>query len=286
MRRLALGLLAVLLAPSLVLARRCGDDVDGHPVPCDCGDVLVASRSLEDDPVLHRTCSGTALLIDVPADRSATLALAGGSLSGTGHGAGIQVVRGGADGLTVVGPGTISGFAVGVLAPVGGLARVTAVTATRNRREGFVIGGTGVALTECTAERNGRDGFALRGRGHQLDGNRALDNHRYGFLVNGHEASFGASAGSQATSNGRGGFRLRGRGHDLRGAVAHGNRGAGITARLAEGRITAPVTTGNGGVGLRAVGAHLRVRDPEAHDNHAAGIEVHGGAVCEGTTCR
>src|SRR5207237_5428908 len=78
MRALAAGLLSLALAAPALAGGRCGDDVAGRPVPCDCGDVLVSSRTLgDDDPITTRTCPATGLVIDVPAGHRATLALGG-----------------------------------------------------------------------------------------------------------------------------------------------------------------------------------------------------------------
>src|SRR5690348_5421139 len=78
MRALAAGLLSLALAAPALAGSRCGDDVAGRSVPCDCGDVLVSSRTLGDaDPITTRTCPATGLVIDVPAGQQATLALGG-----------------------------------------------------------------------------------------------------------------------------------------------------------------------------------------------------------------
>src|SRR5690242_14867186 len=68
MRLLAAGFLCFALAVPALAGRRCGDDVDGRRVPCDCGDVLVSSRTLsDDDPITARVCPATGLVVDVPA---------------------------------------------------------------------------------------------------------------------------------------------------------------------------------------------------------------------------
>src|SRR5690348_10627410 len=69
MRALAAGLLFLALATPALAGRRCGD-----AVPCDCGDVLVSSRTLgDDDPITRRVCPATGLVIDLPAGSRATL---------------------------------------------------------------------------------------------------------------------------------------------------------------------------------------------------------------------
>src|ERR1051326_3594769 len=165
MRPLALALLCLALAwPTHAGAARCGDDVDGRRVPCDCGDVLAGSRTLGDaDPITTRVCPGSGLLVSVPAGRSATLALGGHVLAGRRRGFGIQGPAGGDAGLTIVGPGGVRGFDVGILAPGGGVARVSDVTAAENATDGFRLVGEGYVVARCEALRNGRDGFALDG---------------------------------------------------------------------------------------------------------------------------
>jgi parallel beta-helix repeat protein len=220
--------LAVLLAAATAGAgaKRCGDDVDGKAVPCDCGDVLVASRRLgPDDPITTRACPTGGLVVDVPADRSAvTLDLAGAVLSGSGRGVGIEVLGGGDGGVTIVGPGEVRRFDTGIHAPGRALARIADVLARDNARDGFDLGGAGYAVTNCEAQHNGRDGFRLRGSGIQLDGNRALDNARQGFRMIGREER-AALVANEAAGNTRSDFALRRRGRQA--AARHaGQRGA------------------------------------------------------------
>src|SRR6185295_19264083 len=179
MRFLLLGGLCSLVFATSVLAgpRPCGDEVSGRAVPCSCGDVLVSSRTLgPDDPVTREPCAGSGLMVDVPSDApAATLNLGGQAITGSGRGVGIQVLRGGSAGLRVVGPGSIRGFAVGLLAS-GALSYAGNVTAEGNGRDGISIAGEDYEVSSCEASHNGRDGFALRGRRYRVHGNRALDN--------------------------------------------------------------------------------------------------------------
>ena len=94
-------------------SRRCGDDVDGRgtAVPCDCGDVLVGSRTLgDDDPITSRVCPGDGLLVRIPRGAEGVLALSGHVIAGSSHGVDIQVLQGGEHGFTITGPGIVSGF--------------------------------------------------------------------------------------------------------------------------------------------------------------------------------
>ena len=254
MRVLLLCVLCVALAAP-VMAGRCGDDVDGQTIPCDCGDVLVSSRTLGDaDPITTRACPGTGLAIDLPAGRSATLALGGRNLLGSRRGFGIQVLSGGR-GATIVGPGGVQGFHIGILAAKDGVARIADVTVAENAADGISVVGDGYAVSGCEALRNGRDGFALRGRGYHAEGNRALENGRDGVAASGRAGTLGGSTANEASGNGHDGFRVRGRDHDLEAPVATANRGRGVVTRVTAGRLAGAVATSNERGDVRRAGA-------------------------------
>jgi len=264
MRALVAGLLFLSLAAPAFAGGRCGDDVGGRAVPCNCGDVLVSSRTLgDDDPITTRVCPATGLVIDVPAGQQATLALGGHNLQGAGRGFGLQVVGGGAR-VSVVGPGAVEGFGTGILAAKGGLARVANLTVAQNKGDGISIVGDGYAVSACEALRNGRDGFALRGRNYRAEGNRALENGRDGVAVSGRTATIGGAAGNEASGNGHDGFRLRGRGHTVDAPSAIANRGHGVATRPTVGQLTGATATSN-----------------QRGDVHGAGT-----AGCDGGPCR
>ncbi len=218
MRRFAPAALACLLglAPATALGgpRACGDDVDGHgrSVPCDCGDVLVSSHTLGDrDPITRHVCPGPGLLVRIAPGRPApTLALGGQEVAGSRRGVGIAVVGGGAGGLTLLGPGTVRGFDVGIDAAPRALAHVDDVTLLENASDGLRAGGTGYVVSGCQARRNGRDGFVLHGTGYRVEGNTASENGGAGFRLAGRGA---AVAGNRADANGRDGILLRGQRH-------------------------------------------------------------------------
>ncbi len=288
MRVIALTALCVLLLVPIASAgsRACGDDVDGHgrAVPCDCGDVLVSSRTLgEADPISHHSCTTTGLIVSVPRNRpAATLNLGGHTLAGGGRGIGIHVVSGGDRKLFLTGPGTIRGFDVGVFAPHGGLVRAEDVTASDNRSDGFHLGGAGYTVVRCTAQRNGRTGFALSGVGFGLEGNRALENGRVGFTIAGHNAAVGGERGNEATANGGTGLVLRGQGHVVQRAETTGNGGGGVLARMSRGQLVDVVAKRNKDGGLKAVGRDLVVAGSTAAENGGPGIDVHGARFKDG----
>jgi hypothetical protein len=278
MRRLTAAALgcALVALPGLARAAECGGEV-----ACKCGDVVVASRRLTDaDPVTRTTCADTALVVNVPAGQAAaTLDLGGRQLTGSGHGVGVQVVRGGAGGLRLVGPGDVEGFDVGVSAVAGALAAVENVTASDGTSDGFALTGDGYAVSGCEAARNGRDGFVLRGARFRVDGNRAHENRRAGFRIAGVDAQIGVTAGNEASANGRGGLVVAGRGDDVVAATAIANGGRGISARVAHGRIAGAHTSRNGGAGLVATGTALTVKGSDARENAGGGLSVRGPDV-------
>jgi hypothetical protein len=213
-RSLGFVVLALLLAGTAGAGmKRCGDDVDGRPVACDCGDVLVSSRRLgADDPITTRVCEWNGLVIDVPAGASpVVLDLGGATLTGSRRGYGIHVTAGGDGGVTITGPGEVRGFRIGVVSDGRALRRISEVIASGNVRDGFRVAGQDFTLVGCTASRNGTDGFALHGRKFSADGNRAHHNGRLGFRVAGRNGTVGGVRGNEASLNRRGGFAMRGR---------------------------------------------------------------------------
>src|SRR5438128_12640022 len=87
--------LGLLIAVGLVLAagrasamHRCGDDVDGKPVACRCGDLLVSSRTLGPaDAVTRKPCARNGLV--VAASGPIRLDLGGRTIAGNGQGVGV-----------------------------------------------------------------------------------------------------------------------------------------------------------------------------------------------------
>jgi len=59
--------------------------------------------------------------------------------------------------VTIVGPGSVRGFDVGVFAPAGQLESITDVTAADNRSDGFRLNGNGYAVTRCEALANAEE---------------------------------------------------------------------------------------------------------------------------------
>jgi hypothetical protein len=278
----------LLVSQALAGPRRCGDDVQGKTVPCDCGDLLVSSRTLgPEDPITQRVCEATGLLVDVPpATPAATLALGGRTLGGTGHGVGIHVLSGGQGGLSIVGPGTIERFGTGVLAAGGELMRLDGVSATDNRGDGVNIRGQAFAVQNSESARNGRDGFALRGTGYRVDGNRAVHNARHGFALAGREGAVGGTLANEASGNGAGGFMVRGRDHTLTDPIAMGNGSDGIRARVARGRISGAYAASNRRHGVKAAGVDLEVLEDDAIGDDDRQVRGARSRRCRAGACK
>ena len=282
-RRRALGLL---MAAGLVLAagrasamHRCGDDVDGKPVACGCGDLLVSSRTLgAADAVTKKPCAGNGLV--VAASGPIRLDLGGRTIAGNGQGVGVLVVRGT---LSLVGPGSIERFETGVRAQgEAPLASVVAVRLAGHRLDGLVAQGDGYSIEGSVAEGNGRDGFALGGTGYALDGTRASGNGRYGFKLVGMGAHVGGGIGNEARANGMDGFWLLGGMHQVVGATAAGNGGDGLVGTVVHTLFAGVHADANGRSGLVASGSGLVVRDSTATANRTFGIWVMGRGVEDG----
>src|SRR5262249_29539035 len=112
------GAAVALLVAARASAKFCGDDVAGQDVPCACGDILVSSVVLTNDPVVTEVCPRDGLLVRAQDDRSALrIDLNGRALHGSGIGTGLRVLNGGPGGLRIVSSGgsaTIEGFGDGI----------------------------------------------------------------------------------------------------------------------------------------------------------------------------
>ncbi len=280
--RALLLFVSVLLGVQRVAAfDRCGDDVDGRgtAVACACGDLLVSSHRLgAADPVVAAPCPGSALLVD--ADGAVTLDFAGSTLTGSGQGAGVVVLRGS---FALVGPGTITGFETGVLARGGdGLASARNLRVSGNRLDGVFASGAAFTIEGVVAENNGRDGFAIAGRNYALDGNRAARNGRHGFRLVGTGAHVGGGLGNEARDNVGDGFALGGSLHQVVGATAVGNGGDGVSANVGRSLFSAVRADANIGSGLYGVGGGVRIADSEASQNGAFGVWLMGTGAVDG----
>jgi len=271
--------LAVLLGLAVALpagaVRRCGDDVDGGPVPCACGDLLASSHTLgpADFPPGDGPCPGNGLLVSTSG--AITLRLNGRTITGTGHGVGVLVLGGGS--LALDGPGRIEGFESGVVARgKSALASVVGVELVANRLDGLWAMGDGYSIQGVVAEGNGRDGFALGGGAFALDANRAVHNMRWGFNVHGIGAHVGGGLGNEAVGNMMGGFHLMGTMHQVVGVTALDNHGDGFFASARQAVFSGIRADRNVGDGVQIMGMTLAVGETTATDNRGFGVSVNG----------
>ncbi len=180
-------------------------------------------------------------------------------------------------GLSVTGPGTVSGFVIGLYLDEAPGARVARVAATGNKSEGVrITDSPGVKVVGVTATGNGTDGidihdspgaratgntatrnavngiYVLASEDSEVAGNRAADNGTGGIVTG--EAPRSRIADNTATRNGRAGIDV----FDCPRCVIADNQVAesGEQGLLLEGattgaRIAGNTATGNVGAGIR-----------------------------------
>lgn len=228
------GLLMMLCPVTAAHAGACGDDVDGARVACACGDIVVSDTILSAaDPVASQPCPGDGLLLAPPQDATGlVLDLNGLSLVGTGSGSGLRVLRGGTEGVVVVGGegdtrASIARFRTGISAFGSKVLReIRNVDLVANDRDGLRVHSSGLAAVSVTAMRNGRDGLRVNGHGSTLTAVEADDNLGSGLRIGGS----GATIQARSIGNAGHGAFLTGRGHDLTSSQISGNGGAGVMA--------------------------------------------------------
>jgi hypothetical protein len=285
----AAGLAALLIAAPAV-AGLCGDDIDGRDVPCACGDVVVSSVVLGDDPVVTAgPCPADGLIVRNPdSPRTLVIDLHGRTLRGSGTGVGLRVLAGGPGGALVVsggGPALISGFADGITARgVDALARLEDVVIADPRRDGVRISGSEFQVRRVEVHGAVRDGFSLGGRGFEIANTRAIGSGRYGYFVMGHAARIGRpGAGNLAERSGAAGFNVMGGGHLIADCGAEYGRKVGVHLQAAEMDVRGCRATDNAGNGIEGLGNAWRLSGNEAVRNGGDGLRVRGpGLVDEG----
>jgi len=282
--------LVTALAVAPARAALCGDDVDGRDVPCACGDVVVSSLVLGDDPVVNGApCSGDALTVRNPdSPRTLVIDLHGHRLQGTGTGAGLRVLAGGPGGAQVVSsgaPATIAGFEDGIVARgTDALALVEDVIVSRAGRDGLRISGTEFQVRRVEVHEAVRDGFSLAGRGFAISDTHASDCGRYGYFVMGHSGQIGQTgAGNLAERSGVAGFNVTGSGHAVADCGATFGRKVGVHLQATQMDVRGCRASDNAGNGIEGLGNNWRMSGNEALRNGGDGLSVRGiGLVDEG----
>lgn len=278
------------VVPGAVRAGPCGDNVDGRDVPCACGDVLVSSVVLDDDPVVNGVaCSGDGLIVRNPdSPRTLVVDLHGHRLQGTGAGVGLRVLAGGPGGAEVVssgGPATIAGFEDGLVARgTDALALLEDVVISRSARDGLRVSGTEFQVRRVAVYEAVRDGFSLAGRGFAIADTRAIDCGRYGYFVMGHSGQVGRpGAGNLAERSGVAGFNVTGSGHAVADCAATFGRKDGVHLQAAQMDVRGCRAADNAGNGIEGMGNDWRLSGNEALRNGGDGLDVRGiGIVDEG----
>ena len=279
----ALLYLAGMLVARPAAAKLCGDDVDGRDVPCACGDVLVSSVTLGDDPlVTGPPCAHDGLIVRSPeVHRALVIDLHGATLRGSGAGVGLRVLAGGEGGARILssgGAGAIAGFEDGIAAHgTDTVALVEDIVVRDSTRDGVRISAPEFAVRRVEVRSVGRDGFALGGRGFQIADTRAADSGRFGYSVMGDSAQIGQSgAGNLAERSGFAGFNIMGAGHTLADCTAVFGRRSGVHLQAVQLEIRGCRASDNGGDGIEGMGNGWRIADNQALRNAGNGIVVRG----------
>lgn len=291
LRVLLVGLFAagaVLGSGGAATAKRCGDDVDGADVPCACGDEVVASTILGDDPVVRATCPFDGLLIRTRDGATAVvLDLAGHTLRGDGRGIGLRVLNGGPGGASIIsrgGPGALDGFDDGIVARgQDGIALVEDVAIRGSRRDGLRVTGRDFAVRRVTVAGAARDGFALGGSGFEISDTHAEDCGRFGYLVMGDSGVIGGPGnGNVADRSGMAGFNLMGLGHTLAECTARGGRKDGVVLQASQLDVRGCEARDNDGDGITGTGSRLHLAGNQAVGNGGDGVAVRGQDLVDG----
>jgi hypothetical protein len=280
--------LSLLALPPRLEAKPCGDAVRGRDVPCACGDVVVSDLTLgAGDPVVAGPCDGDGLIVRADGGAAVTVDLAGHTLAGRGHGAGLRVVYGGPGGARIVSggtPATIAGFADGIVAyGPDALGLLDGVVVERSVRDGVWVRGVGYEIRRTEVRSAGRDGFVLAGDGFRLSATRAASSGRDGYVLRGRDAVVGGADGGPVVAGaGRHGIAVSGAGQRVVGCTVDDARGDGLQVAGDRIEIADCVVRRSGGGGIVGHGADLRLHGNRVLDGAGRGIRVSGLRVADG----
>lgn len=278
----ALLVLGALLLPTGAEAKLCGDAVGGQDVPCACGDVVASDLVLSDDPVTQEPCASDGLLVRADG-AEVTIDLAGRTLRGTGHGAGLWLLSGRARVISTGAPASIEGFQDGILAHGDdALQLIDGVVVVGARRDGLRLRAGAYEVRNVEVRGAGRDGFAFDGWAYRVSATRAVGSHRYGYEVQGWQATLGApGAGLVAEGSGMAGFWVMGMQLRLLECVATGGMKNGLHLMGMHFEIRDCVATDNGGTGIEGDGMAWQLSGNQAHDNGGDGLVVGDMAITD-----
>jgi len=284
-RLTAVALLGACLLDSPLDAKLCGDDVDGKDVACDCGDTVVSSVVLQNDPVTARQCPSDGLIVRGMEEGVLTVNLNGQTLRGSGKGAGVWIMGGGGGSL-VGGPGaSVIGFRDGVLASgAQSVSSIRQVIVRNSTRDGVRVSGTGYRVENVESYSSGRDGFSLAGRHFTVLGTQAVSSGRFGYMITGQNGLIGGAreAQNRATLSGSTGFNILGSGHQLVECESLHNARDGVALSGAKHEVISCQAERNLGNGITGTGSAwlLRTNSTRANRNH--GLLVRGVSLIDG----
>jgi len=276
---------AWVVLPVVAQAKLCGDDVNGQDVPCACGDTVVSSVVLADDPIVSQPCAADGLIVRaLGASHGVTIDLAGKTLRGKGHGTGIWVVYGGPGGARLVSSGqtaTLDGFRDGVIGSGSdSIHLVQGVRARRSARDGFRLHTDFYEVRNAEAILSGRDGFSVSGAGFIISGSLAQNSTRHGYLVMGVDANVGLpGAGDTAEGNGADGFHILGAGHSLVDCISQENGKNGVNLGEVNYEVKGCTAQNNGEDGIKGSGMNWQLSRNRALNNNNDGLVVRGSGV-------
>jgi hypothetical protein len=282
---LALLSLGALLVPGLAAAKPCGDDVNGQDVPCACGDTLVSSVVLADDPVTGARCPGDGLVVRAGGARPGiTIDLHGATLRGSGDGTGLWVVFGGSGGARVIstgGPARIEQYHDGVIGDgPEAIALIDGVVVRSSIRDGIRLHRGTAEIRNGEARDSGRDGFSVMAGRFTMTSNRSVHSGRYGFWLMGNGLSIGApGAGIVSEGSGDSGIAIMGMGNRLIDCASSGSEEHGVDLYGMHIWVEGCVATGNHGDGIKGMGMAWFLMRNQATDNDRNGILVSGPDV-------
>jgi parallel beta helix pectate lyase-like protein len=285
-----LGLLcafaALAVIPLEAAAKPCGDDVGGQDVPCACGDTVVSSVVLADDPVTAAACDGDGLVVRASQSTAQiTIDLHGKALRGSGHGAGLLLVHGGPGGALVTsstGTATIEGFHDGVVSDGNdAVALVENIVVRSSVRHGMRLHGGTYQVRHTEVRDSGANGYAVMGWGFRMVANRAVNSGKFGYFVMGQRGTLGVPGEGNVSEGSRlAGFSLWGMAHHLSDCTVSGSGKEGVELYGMEHEVDGCLAHDNGGSGIFGLGGmRWRLANNEARDNAGDGILIGWGAV-------
>jgi hypothetical protein len=181
----------------------------GGAAPCDCGDTVIASRTLDPgvDPICVNHCPSVGLFVT----SNVTLNLDGCTIRGSGAAQGLRIVFGSTN-VTLIG-GTVTGFAQGVASRDDGVSssRVKGMTVHRNAT-GIVLSGDGNTIELTTVRENTDAGIVITGDDNTVTTSTVSRNDGNGVTFTGND---GAVTRSRIELNVGAGLVLKGNGNEV-----------------------------------------------------------------------